>query len=78
MGIGDLVAKDTRDYVEKALRVAQDADYRRAIVSRIREASGALYETKEAVREVEDFFAAAVAAAAAGSGPVDWNPSSPR
>ena len=78
MGIDDLVAKDTSDYVEKALRVAQDGDYRRAIGSRIREASGALYETKAAVREVENFFAAAVAAAAAGSGPVDWNPSSPR
>jgi predicted O-linked N-acetylglucosamine transferase (SPINDLY family) len=77
MGIDDLVAKDTSDYVEKALRVAQDGDYRRAIGSRIREASGALYETKAAVREVENFFAAAVAAAAAGSGPVDWNPSSP-
>ena len=72
MGIDELVARDTRDYVEKALRVGQDDDYRRAVSSRIRETSSALYETKEAVREIENFFATAVAAAAAGSGPVDW------
>jgi predicted O-linked N-acetylglucosamine transferase (SPINDLY family) len=72
MGIDELVARDTRDYVERALRVAQDVDYRHAVRARIREASSALYETKDAVREVESFFAAAVAAAASGTGPVDW------
>jgi predicted O-linked N-acetylglucosamine transferase (SPINDLY family) len=72
MGIDELVARDRQDYVERALRVAQDADCRHAVRARIREASGALYETKEAVREVENFFAAAVAAAASGTGPIDW------
>jgi predicted O-linked N-acetylglucosamine transferase (SPINDLY family) len=72
MGIDELVARDTQDYVERALRVAQDADYRQAVRAQIREASSALYETKEAVREVENFFAAAVAAAASGTGPIDW------
>jgi len=70
--IDELVARDTGDYVERALRVAQDGDYRRAVSGRIREASGALYETMGAVREVEDFFTAAVAAAASGSAPVEW------
>jgi predicted O-linked N-acetylglucosamine transferase (SPINDLY family) len=77
MGVDELVARDTKDYVERALRVAQDEDYRHAVTARIREASGALYETMEAVREVEDFFAAAVAAAASGSGPVTWDRSPP-
>ncbi|MGH6641949.1 tetratricopeptide repeat protein [Hypericibacter sp.] len=77
MGVDELVARDTKDYVERALRVAQDEDYRHAVKARIREASGALYETVEAVREVEDFFAAAVAAAASGSGPVNWDRSPP-
>jgi predicted O-linked N-acetylglucosamine transferase (SPINDLY family) len=73
MGVEDLVARDTKDYVDRALRVAQDEDYRRAMTERIREASGALYETIDAVREVEGFFTAAVAAAASGSGLVIWN-----
>jgi predicted O-linked N-acetylglucosamine transferase (SPINDLY family) len=77
MGVEDLVARGTQDYVERALRVAQDEDYRRAMTERIREASGALYETIEAVREVEDFFTAAVAAAASDSGPVGWGRSAP-
>jgi predicted O-linked N-acetylglucosamine transferase (SPINDLY family) len=75
MGVNDLVAHDIKDYVERALRIAQDEDYRRAITAKIREASGALYETTGAVREIEDFFTAAVAGAAAGTGPVRWNPS---
>jgi predicted O-linked N-acetylglucosamine transferase (SPINDLY family) len=73
MGVEDLVARDTKDYVGRALRVAQDESYRHAVMARIREASAALYETKDAVREIEDFFTAVVAAAASGVGPVIWD-----
>ncbi|QEX22744.1 hypothetical protein FRZ61_26760 [Hypericibacter adhaerens] len=74
MGVTELVARGHEDYVALALRTAKDDDFREAMRRRIRERAGALYKTVGAVREVEDFFAAAIAAAGNGQPSITWNP----
>lgn len=72
MGMTDLVARNERHYVDLCLALAGDKGKRAATSARISEASGALYEDKRAVREIEDFFAAAIAAAAKGEKLPGW------
>ncbi|MGE3967191.1 MAG: tetratricopeptide repeat protein [Dongiaceae bacterium] len=74
MGMTDLVAADEESYVATALRLARDADWRQAMRDRTAERSAVLYENEAAPREVQEFFAAAVAAAAAGSSIDRWPP----
>jgi len=64
MQVLDCVAGTPEEYVEIALRLGTDADYRRAVGEKIRAAAGRLFEDLEAVRELERFFEAAVAGAA--------------
>lgn len=72
MGMTDLVARDHDHYVELALRLARDTDWRTAMRDKVAERSGVLYENEAAVRELEDFFTAAVAAAARGEKLAQW------
>lgn len=56
MGIHELIANSTEDYVEKAIRVANDAKFRDEIKTKILANAEKLFEDDEAVRELEQFF----------------------
>jgi predicted O-linked N-acetylglucosamine transferase (SPINDLY family) len=56
MGIPECVAADADDYVNIAVTLATDRDYRATLEERIREASPRLFEDVEAVREYERIF----------------------
>jgi predicted O-linked N-acetylglucosamine transferase (SPINDLY family) len=66
MGIDGPVARSPEQYVELALRLAQDAAWRECLRAELLARAGVLYENDAAVRELESFLGAAVAAAAAG------------
>ncbi len=56
MGMDDLVARDGDDYIELALRLANDRAWRQAVVEKIAANSHKIFEDREAVREFEKFF----------------------
>ena len=56
MGMTECIATDREDYVARAVALGTDADYRRMIEGRIREASRVLFEDHEAVSEHERLF----------------------
>ncbi len=56
-GIMDLVAKDAGDYVELALRAANDRAWRAGIMARIEAASGVIFDDREYLMDVERFLA---------------------
>jgi predicted O-linked N-acetylglucosamine transferase (SPINDLY family) len=60
MGLEDLVARDANGYVEMAINLANNADYRAQVSGRIAERSPVLYEDAQVVREFERFFEAAI------------------
>lgn len=74
MGYTDCVASSAADYVDKAVRLATQPDYRREVERAIAESSNALFEHAASVRELEDFFLWAHADAARGAGRADWVP----
>jgi predicted O-linked N-acetylglucosamine transferase (SPINDLY family) len=61
MGLNDLIAESAQDYVAKAVRLANDVEYRRATSERILHHNAVLFEDAQVVREFERFFEAAVA-----------------
>lgn len=61
IGVMDCVAASPSEYVDISVRIGGDPDLRDSIRGRILEANSPLYEDMEAVRELEDFFAGAVA-----------------
>jgi protein O-GlcNAc transferase len=56
IGITDAIACNPKDYVEKAVRIAQDKIYRQQLSNRIREQAHLVFEDMEAVHELESFF----------------------
>jgi protein O-GlcNAc transferase len=56
MGFTDLIATSPNEYVQKAIRVASDADYRQHVRQTLAERTPILFEDFEAVREHERFF----------------------
>jgi len=56
MGLGDLVAGDAQNYVDLAVKLANDAEYRQSVRARIHEASHVLFEDAQVVREFERFI----------------------
>jgi protein O-GlcNAc transferase len=56
MGLLDCVAGTTEEYVDIAVKLGTEPDYRAAIRSKILAANDVLYEDQEAIRELEDFF----------------------
>ncbi len=56
MGISDLIAQSPEEYVDLAVRVGTDRDYRMSMRERIASASDVLFDDMEAVREHERFF----------------------
>jgi predicted O-linked N-acetylglucosamine transferase (SPINDLY family) len=65
MGVMDCVATSAESYVELALRLAGDAEWRGDVSGRIRAAHGQLFEDPTPVREMEQFFIRASADAQA-------------
>jgi protein O-GlcNAc transferase len=56
MGITECVAATVEDYVEKAVRLGTDRDWRSHVEERIRETSDALFESSDAVAEYDRIF----------------------
>jgi protein O-GlcNAc transferase len=56
MGVSDLVASSPEHYVQLAVRVASDREYRLALRDRLAVASHVLFDDLEAVRDHERFF----------------------
>jgi predicted O-linked N-acetylglucosamine transferase (SPINDLY family) len=63
IGVLDCVVNSADEYVERAVRLGTEPDYRAEVQAKILTACGALYEEIEAVRELEQFFKDAVARA---------------
>jgi predicted O-linked N-acetylglucosamine transferase (SPINDLY family) len=63
MGVIDCVASSAEHYVDIAVALGSDAEYRAAIADKIREASGVLFDDLAAVREHERIWSALVAQA---------------
>jgi predicted O-linked N-acetylglucosamine transferase (SPINDLY family) len=60
MGLSDLVAKTDNEYIDLAVKLASDADYRQGVSARMAQARGILYNDLEPVRALEDFLEDAV------------------
>jgi len=56
MDFMDLVATSAAEYVEKAVRIATDAEYREHVRQAIRERADVLYDDRAVVRELEGHF----------------------
>lgn len=74
MGYTECVAGSASDYIDKAVRLATEPDYRRGVEAAIAESSSALFEHAPSVRELEDFFVWAHADAARAAGRTEWVP----
>lgn len=66
MGFTDLVAENEQNYVHLAHRLANDDEFHNQAREQIKAKAGVLFENLEAVRELENFFIAAVEAARNG------------
>ncbi len=66
MGVEGLVADSSQSYVDLAHRLATDGSFREAMKTGISRNSSLLFENHAAVRELEEFFVQAVAAAREG------------
>lgn len=73
MDVMDCVADDVAGYVEKAVRLGTDANYRKLIGSKIAASSAVLFEDIEAVRELESFFLRSVEQARRRQTPLSAN-----
>jgi len=60
MGILDTIATTPEDYVQKAVSIAKDQDYRKQLSDMTIEKSEVLFENIAAVRELEDWFSQTV------------------
>lgn len=56
MGLSDLVAQTEEDYVALAVRLAQDAGYRKRVSERIESSRAALFDDVAVIRALEDFL----------------------
>jgi len=72
MGLEGLSAENARQYVELALRLANDAPWKAQLQEELRRKRHVLYENFGLVRELERFFITAVRAAGAGGRLLGW------
>ena len=63
MGIDDCIASDPQQYVDIAVRLAAEADFRATVERKIRAFSPVLFEDMESVRELERVFQELIAKA---------------
>jgi predicted O-linked N-acetylglucosamine transferase (SPINDLY family) len=64
MGVDGPIAENAAQYVDLALRLARDTAWRAQLRQALRQRCPVLYENIAAVGELQQFFTAAVAAAA--------------
>jgi uncharacterized protein (TIGR03032 family) len=62
-GLNDLVATSAENYVDMAVALGCDPEFRKATATRISESSDVLYEDAGEVRDLEDFFEQALGVA---------------
>jgi CRISPR-associated protein Csy1 len=60
LGVEELVTEDAAQYVERAVAIGRDRDYRAALSERIRAGHDALFDRDEPVRALERFLASVV------------------
>jgi len=72
MGFEDLIARDAEDYVNIAVRLATDDAYRGEMVARLNRHSDRFFENMETVRELEQFFIAAIEARRKNEPAIRW------
>jgi len=73
MGMSDLIVTSPKEYVDLAIRLASDLDWRSAMCTKIVQRAPILFEDEIAVSEFEDFLAAAVNAHANGEAITGWS-----
>jgi predicted O-linked N-acetylglucosamine transferase (SPINDLY family) len=56
MGMNDCIAKTADDYVDLAVNIANNSELRKKIVSAIQDKQTEIFEDKNAVKELSDFF----------------------
>src|SRR5208282_955128 len=56
MGIIDLVCEDSEQYIQRAVQLAYNADWKKQISEKILERNGILYNNLDSVREIEQFL----------------------
>jgi predicted O-linked N-acetylglucosamine transferase (SPINDLY family) len=56
LGLPELVAQSEEDYITLAVKLAEDADYRRYVRDRIEKSRAILFEDVEPIRALEDFL----------------------
>jgi predicted O-linked N-acetylglucosamine transferase (SPINDLY family) len=56
MGVMDLVCKDSEQYIQRAVRLANDADWKKQISEKIRDRNSILYNNPDSLRELEQFL----------------------
>jgi predicted O-linked N-acetylglucosamine transferase (SPINDLY family) len=61
-GYGELVVESAETYVERAVRLATDPEYRAAVRDAIADGCTVLYEDDAEVRDLEGFLSSAVGA----------------
>ncbi len=74
MGFTELVADSLDSYVEIALRLANDNEWRERVKREIATRSAVLYEDARVITELEDFFRAALDAHRRGGRITQWRP----
>ncbi len=60
LGVQDCVVSSPAEYIERAVQLGTDADYRRAVRGKIESVSEVLFENRAGVRAVEQFLREAV------------------
>jgi predicted O-linked N-acetylglucosamine transferase (SPINDLY family) len=61
LDLPEMIADSTDDYVTRAIQIATDKDYRKALQEKIHERSHELFEDESAVKQHEQFFLEAIA-----------------
>ena len=56
MGVTECVAASVEDYIERAVRLGTDREWRMHVVDRISKSSDAIFETSESISEYDRIF----------------------
>jgi predicted O-linked N-acetylglucosamine transferase (SPINDLY family) len=72
MGVMDCVASNPAEYIELAVKLGTDADYRAGVRGKILAAGDMALENSAGIRDLEQFLQQAVARARAGLPPRSW------
>ena len=62
MGVTDTIARDKNDYVDIAVRLGEDNEWRAQVINRMKANQSRLYSDTKCVRALEDFFRSVVSA----------------